>query len=80
MKKNNEIEDDNRIIADMNVDGMPWHTKKRSEISNNNRIDFTKKERRAMVFSGLLMALLVGIVFVIIFFLIFLGLDLLWLK
>ena len=57
-------DDDGRVIASMNVEGMPWyvedHKRKQERLKNNDFNDLTKEETRAIIWgivkSGLLIA------------------------
>ncbi len=76
MKKQYD-DDDGRTIADMNVDGMPWYSKKRSE--KKMPMDELSKEERRGLYSGIIKAVaLVGIVFIVVFFLFIFALTKIW--
>lgn len=67
-KKKVYDDDDGRVIANMNVDGMPWYTgdvrrKKRS--SESDMSDLTKSETRAIVAGAMKAGLLVSGVFLL---------------
>ena len=57
-------DDDGRVIASMNVEGMPWyvedHKRKQERLKNNDFNDLSKEETRAIIWgivkSGLLIA------------------------
>ena len=73
MKKRKKTydDDDGRVIANMNVDGMPWHTDRSKEKSvdtnsNNEEISLTKAEQRAMMRGVVLASLLVAGAFVLV--------------
>jgi len=61
-------EDDGRVICNMDVEGMPGHTKgfpgrkHQSEPSQTN-VELTKAETRSLTASALLAALVIGAVF-----------------
>ena len=71
-RKNHE-DDDGRVIANMNVDGMPWHIRdgmmrRQQEQSNPNRLDFsdlTEDETREIVKGTMKAALLIGSIFML---------------
>lgn len=75
--KRNEEEDDNRVIADMNIDGMQPHNVMRWDIpvkplyeeSKMPVPELSKKEIRRITASATLGGLLIGTIFLIIFFL-----------
>ncbi|MFA5449867.1 MAG: hypothetical protein WC292_05465 [Clostridia bacterium] len=79
-KKIDTFEDDGRVIAPMNVDGMPWYTPKRSQTSDQEQPPLDKKETRSFMFSALLAALLVSAVFIIAAALLILFATKIWLK
>lgn len=86
-KKQVKIDDDNRVIANMNIDGMPMNTRPRfgsprtlsndsvdrenneSAPKNNLVPELSKRELRQITRSATLAGLLIGTVFIIIFFL-----------
>ena len=63
-KKKHYDDDDGRVIASMNVEGMPWyvedHKRKQERLKNNDFNDLSKEETRAIIWgivkSGLLIA------------------------
>lgn len=67
-------DDDGRVIADMNVDGMPWFIsdvlgrRKRGESSESSQdfSDLTKEESRALVFGAIKAGLLIGGIFIVV--------------
>lgn len=62
-RKREEFEDDGRTIADMNVDGMPWYLEKREKQPEQEKIELTKEEGRAMMAGILKATLLVTLAF-----------------
>lgn len=57
-------DDDGRVIAPMNVEGMPWHrsgTKSKPQ-NDDNSIPFTKKESLSVVLNAILAAFTVAAV------------------
>lgn len=84
-----KIEDNDRVVANMNVDGMPFSRMPRIGSrgdKNNNRnpsdssynqakenddtfLELNKKELRQVSFSATLAGLLIGVVFLVVFFL-----------
>lgn len=81
-EKKQEVIDDNRTIANMNVEGMPWYMGKDGYKRQNQmqELDITKEERRAMIFGAMAMMVPVLIVIVLAFFGVFLFLDIFWLR
>ena len=55
--------DDGRVIAPMNVEGMPWYTPSTSEKTGEKRPRISREESRAMTFAVLKAALLLATVF-----------------
>lgn len=62
-RKREEFEDDGRTIANMNVDGMPWYLEKREKQPEQEKIELTKEEGRAMMGGILKATLLVTLAF-----------------
>ena len=62
-RKREEFEDDGRTIADRNVDGMPWYLEKREKQPEQEKIELTKEEGRAMMGGILKATLLVTLAF-----------------
>ena len=62
-RKRDEFEDNGRTIADMNVDGMPWYLEKREKQPEQEKIELTKEEGRAMMGGILKATLLVTLAF-----------------
>ena len=76
MKKHYD-DDDGRTIANMNVEGMPWYSEKRSE-KKMPMVELSKEEKRGL-YSGIVKAVaLVALVFVVVFFLLILFLTKIW--
>lgn len=81
MKKKKSFEDDNNMtVADMNVEGMPWYQSKKvqEQRKNINEMNFTKKEKKAMIKGAYRAYLPYFLIFVGCFSLVF-GLLFLWL-
>ena len=68
-------DDDGRVIANMNVDGMPWYqrserqTRGMSAGSSNSFQDLTKEETREIIKGSLKASLLIAGVFILAMFL-----------
>ena len=60
-------DDDGRVIANMNVDGMPWYLRdqKKAASSNSNMEDLTKEETRAIIWGTVKAGLLIAGVFLL---------------
>lgn len=71
-KKKKYDDDDGRVIAPMNVEGMPWHVKKHtgegeSTGPESGSEQLTREEKRAYMWGSLKAALLIGAVYAIAF-------------
>lgn len=66
-KKQSEYEDDGRVVARMNVEGMPWFAP-RSESSGSGGapVTLTREEKRAFSWGVMKAALLVTGVFILV--------------
>jgi len=69
-KRKEKFEDDGRVIAPMNVEGMPWYVKKLPGQNASSRPDTLspqekRKEDRAVMWGVLKAALLLGVVFAV---------------
>ena len=77
-------DDDGRVIANMNVEGMPWHGKgvfpSEPEEDEKPPQQFNKPERRAIMTGAMIAVLLIGLVFLTAAFLFFLFCDFVWLR
>jgi len=66
-QKPDQYEDDGRVICDMNVDGMPWHTRRANQAEvkkpKSSQVEMTYHEAFSFTSSALLAALLVVGVF-----------------
>ena len=63
-KRRSDFEDDGRVIAPMNVDGMPWYVRRpRSAGSGGGAPDELSREERRAVYWGITKAtlLIVGV-------------------
>ena len=74
--------DDGRVVAKMNVDGMPWYMRaERKKVSEENDLsDLTKSETRAIIWGSLKAALLIGGIFVAAFALFILFCVFVWFR
>ena len=79
-----EEEDDGRTIANMNVEGMPWYVKGDEErekgAASASHEQMTPEEVRRYRFAALKAALLVALVFGIVFFLFIAFCDFIWFR
>ena len=66
-RKKTYDDDDGRVIANMNVDGMPWYLQdqKRATSSNSNVEDLTKEETRAIIWGTVKAGLLIAGIFLL---------------
>ena len=78
MKKKHEFEDDGHVIADMNVEGMPWYQEGKKPGDTDPATDLTKGETWAAVRGMMKAALLVTGAFILAGFLFILLLLYLW--
>jgi hypothetical protein len=77
--------DDGRVIAPMNVEGLPYYQKnKRKETeeqtTESEKTPITREESRIITGAALRAALLIGGVFVAVFGLFFLFMQFVWLR
>ena len=65
-KRKKYDDDDGRVIANMNVDGMPWYVDaaKKKEASSQE-LDLTKEESKAVLWGTIKAGLLIASVFVV---------------
>lgn len=86
MRKNKKVydDDDGRTIANMNVEGMPWYVEgdeeraeKRSSVSQEA---LTDEQLKLYKHAALKSALLVALVFGVVFFIFIAFCDFLWFK
>ena len=83
MKKKTHDDDDGRVIASMNIDGMPWYVRGRRQEkpeSASDLSDLTKEENRAIVLGAMKAGLTVGSVFFIVFLLFILFCFFVWFR
>lgn len=90
MAKNKQnFEDDGRVIAEMNVEGMPWNLsgplkpslqKVRPDYRPLENVELSKKERRALISGALSVILPIMAIVGIAYIGIFLFIDLVWLR
>lgn len=66
-KKKTHDDDDNRVIAPMNVDGMPWYQRgvKKQNNDGGEIEPLTKKETFSVLFSAILAGLAIALVMVL---------------
>lgn len=81
MKKHEKFVDDGRTIANMNVEGMPWYNPSRGEEKKSAPLkDLTRGETWAILWGILKAAMLVVLVFAVVFTLFILFTYYVWLK
>lgn len=69
MRKKDDFYDDGRTIADMDVDGMPFHDRKPKSFNTvgndeNEKPIMTAKEQRQVIFSGMLAGAVIALIFI----------------
>lgn len=71
MMKNNKknIQDDGRVIVNMNVDGMPWYNPKKLPLQSDGHDTLTKSQIRSFIWGALKAGLLISVGFSIAFIL-----------
>lgn len=75
--------DDGRVVAKMNVDGMPWYMRaerKKKTQTNDDFSDLTKEETRAIIGGAVKAGLLIGSVFFVVFGLFILFCVFVWFR
>jgi len=78
-KRKQYDDDDGRVIADMNVDGMPWYTPKREQPPESGEKEpLTERETWALIWGVLRATLLIAGAFALVYFVFILALDLAW--
>lgn len=80
--KQEDVRDDGRTIAQMNVDGMPWYTKGGNDVPENkpNAYKMTKTETFAYIWAAVRAGLLIMLAFGVVFFLFLLFCDYVWFR
>ena len=73
-------DDDGRSYADMNIDGMPWYSKKAKDEKQANKINLSPKEARSAAFGAVAAALLITLIFAAVFAGFILFCDNIWFK
>lgn len=74
-------DDDGRVVAKMNVDGMPWYMRSQQEMPENNDLsDLSKGETWEIVKGTVKASLLVAGVFVVAFLLFILFCIYIWFR
>ena len=81
-KVRKQFEDDGRVIADMNVDGMPWYMEKSPDAVDTppgyEPYQMTKEEGRAYTWAAIKAGLVIVMVFGLIYFFFILFMDKFW--
>ena len=62
-KKREYDDDDGHVIANMNVEGMPWYRKEEKWDAKNPKHDYTKDQTRYIILGTLKAALLIASAF-----------------
>ena len=80
-KKRDYPDDDGKTIVDMNVEGMPWYVPKREKREDAPQGEpLTKEQLRAYRWAALKAALLVVLIFGLVFALFIAFCDFIWFK
>ena len=60
-------DDDGRVIANMNVDGMPWYVEaaKKKQERSESELDLTPEETKAVIWGAVKAGLLIAGVFIL---------------
>jgi hypothetical protein len=76
------IDDDGRVIANMNIEGTPWYVDKSNEPerSLSNEPELSRKEAFHLMKGALVAGLIIGIVFISVFFVFILFCTKIWFK
>lgn len=74
--------DDGRVVANMNVDGMPWYMRaeRKKKQENNELDDLTKEETKAIIGGTVKAGLLIGGVYFVVFGLFILFCIFVWFR
>ena len=74
--------DDGRVVAKMNVDGMPWYMRgaRKKATNNNDFSDLSKAETWEIIKGTTKAALLIGSVFFVVFLLFILFCIFVWFR
>ena len=80
--KKDEWQDDGKVIADMNVEGMPWyHRESPDKLPEGNPVsEMSDTEYRAYQFAALKAGLIIAGIFGLVFFLAIAFMDFVWLR
>lgn len=81
-RRKEEPEDDGRTIAKMNIEGMPWYTPPGLDAQPQEKsgLEMTREERSAYIWAAVRAALLIFLVFAVVFFLFLLFCTKVWLR
>ena len=81
-KSKRKFVDDGRVIANMDVDGMPWHMEKSPDAvdmpEGYEPYQMTKEEGRTYIWAAIKAGLLIVMVFGLIYFFFILFMDKVW--
>ena len=83
-KRRTYEDDDGRVIASMNVDGMPWYQRSPRQSSPSGQAsnfeDLTKEETREIIKGALKASLLIAGIFIVAMFLFILFCIFVWFR
>jgi len=82
-RKREYDDDDGRVIANMNVEGMPWYRPdnlKKKEDSSSEPVKLTREEKRAYRAGAMKAGLVLCLIFSVAYGLFILFCDLIWFR
>ena len=83
MKKKTHDDDDGRVVAKMNIDGMPWYVRGRRQEkpeSASDLSDLTREENMAIIAGAVKAGLLIGAVYFVVILLFILFCVFVWFR
>lgn len=82
MKQRKDIEDDGRVIANMNIEGTPWYVADdmKNRASEQVRTNPNRKETFYLIKGALTAGLIIGFVFVLAFLVFILFCTKIWFR
>ncbi len=63
-RKRSEFIDDGRVVAPMNVEGMPWYVKRAEPAEGGGPAELSRSEKRAFAWGVIKAVMLVAVVFI----------------
>lgn len=82
MKQRKDLDDDGRVIANMNIEGTPWYVADKNEnrASTHVHTNPTRKETFLLIKGALTAGLLIGSIFVLAFLVFILFCTKIWFR